>query len=359
MTPTTLTRPATLGLPGHYYTDAAIFAQELNTLWRSTWQFVGRVEDLQRPGDYLTSILGAEPILVIRVTDGSLRAMHNVCPHRGARLLDGQGNCGLLRCPYHSWTYDLEGNLLGVPQQNLFPGLDKTAIHLLAARVETWGGFVFVNPDPDGESLSSYLAGFPDYLLAYSHAYEDLREVDRWSYEEAINWKLIVENYVEDYHFTTAHAESLKFFDFKGIRSLPTGRHTQIYVPYADPELDEAGQRRSKPEPMSYQGYIFPNLMVNTAGDHVSVFRVLPLDALRTRTEVIMYQTPAQMETTPLDLAELRANFNRVMEEDFAVCRLLQAGVGSRAYQVTQLAEERELGIAHFHQVLSEYLGTP
>jgi len=348
---------AQLGLPGYYYSDPKVFAHELKTIWRSTWQFVGREEDLPYPGDYLTYVIGEEPIFVIRTPDGQLKAMHNVCPHRGARLLNGQGNCGLVRCPYHAWTFDLEGKLRGVSQPTLFPNLDKSAIHLLQARVDTWGGFIFVNPDPEGEPLMAYLAGFPDYLKQYKQPWEALRQVACWSYEEPINWKFVVENYVEDYHFATAHSQSLQVFDYRGIRTTLTGRHCQVHVPYADNPPEGSRLFSWEPQGVSYQGYIFPNIMVNTAKDHVSVFRLVPLNPVRTSIEVLIYQTPAQAEEFPRDQASFQANFDQVMEEDFAVCRLLQAGVNSRAYQVAQLADEHELGVAHFHKVLSNFYG--
>lgn len=342
------------GLPQHYYSDPAILQQEWQHIWGNTWQLVGRVEDLSKTGDYLACLLGQEPIVVVRTLQG-LRAMHNICQHRGAQMLTGQGNCKLLRCPYHAWTYDLDGHLLGVPQHHLFPTLDKSTLHLGDARVDTWGGFVFVNPNPDSESLEAYLAAFPTFLEQYEYSYEELREIARWSYEEPINWKLFVENYVEDYHFSFVHARSLELYDFGNIQTRLTGRHCQIYVPYTQKTPQH---RRSlwQPEGGSYQGYIFPNLMVNTAKDHVSVFRVFPLSSTQTRIEVIIYQSSSQSQKEPTDLKKLRATFDEVMEEDFAMTKLLQAGVQSRAYRVSHLAEEHELGIAHFHQVLSEYI---
>lgn len=343
-------------LPGACYLEQSVFNQELKKIWQQTWQFVGRDEDLPRPGDYLTCILGEEPIFVIRLPDGSLQAMHNVCLHRGGRLLDGQGNCSLVRCPYHAWSYDLEGQLLSVPQPHLFANLDKSTIQLLKARVATWGGFIFVNPNADGESLMDYLAGFPAYLQQYTQPYHELREIARWSYEQPINWKFIVENYVEDYHFSTVHPQSLKRYDFQGIRVTPTGRHCQMYIPYSKKQLAESYKYELPTESGSYQGYIFPNLMINTARDHVSIYRLEPLNSISTRVEIRIYQTPMQCEVTPLNISALRASFDELTEEDFAVCRLLQAGASSRAYRISHLAEEHELGIAHFHQVLLEYL---
>ena len=131
-----------LGLPGYYYSDQDIFAQEMRSLWCSTWQCVGREEALRCAGDYLTCLIGNQPVFVIRTLDGELRAMHNVCRHRGARLLEGQGNCSMVRCPYHAWTYDLEGFLQGVPQAKLFVDLDKSELPLLRESEKFWGRWV-------------------------------------------------------------------------------------------------------------------------------------------------------------------------------------------------------------------------
>ncbi len=342
-------------LPGRYFTDPEIYKRELKTVWRSTWQWVGRVEDLPNPGDYLSCMLGEEPLFVIRTAEGALRAMHNICPHRGARLLtEARGNCTKLQCPYHAWTYDTEGRLLAVLQPKWFPDLDKSTIRLAPARVDTWGGFIFVNPDPEGESLIEYLAGYPEYLADWGHRWEDLREVDRSSFEEPINWKFIVENYVEDYHFSVAHAKSLvPLFDVQAIRTMPTGRHIPISVPYTPEAPTEPAMRRHwEAGGISYQGFLFPNMMINTGPDSVSVWRVVPLGPERTRLETVNYQTPEQYALSPY----VRESWKKVMEEDFAVCRLLQQGVNSRAYQVGPLAVEHELGVVHFHKVLAEYL---
>ncbi|MGB3492574.1 MAG: aromatic ring-hydroxylating dioxygenase subunit alpha [Elainellaceae cyanobacterium] len=357
-----------LGLPGHYYTAQDIFEQELNTLWRSTWQMVGRVEDIPNAGDYLAVQLGAEPIFVLRQADGNLAAMHNVCPHRGARLLMGDapnserldvpGQCSTkITCPYHAWTFGADGALLGISQPQQFPDLDKSKIHLTAARVETWGGFIFVCPDLEGESLHEYLADFSSYLEGYHAPWQDLREVMRWSYVEPVNWKFVVENYVEDYHFSVVHPESLGFYDFRSIETQLTGRHCEVLIPYMREHLErESLPHMREKVHLSYQGFIFPNFMVNTEIDHVSIFRLKPLTPTQTKVEVILYQTPQQQKQQPLKRDRLTASYDQVMEEDFSVCRLLQEGVHSRAYGVAQFATERELGISHFHNVIKTYV---
>lgn len=348
-----------LGLPGNYYTDSKIFARELKTIWHRTWQLVGRQETLAEPGDYLTYTLGEEPIFVVRDVDGSLKAMHNICPHRGAQLLEGQGHCDRhkITCPYHAWTYGLDGQLLGITKPKLFPNLDKSQIQLLPARVETWGGFIFVNSDDRGESLKDYLAGMPAFLEQYDRDWMSLREVDRWFYDQPINWKLIVENYVEDYHFEAVHSQGFgTVYDSDNIRSLPTGRHLRIEVPYTTERGGEFFTSFSEAGKVSYQGYIFPNMMLNPHKNFLSVFHLIPLDAGHTRVEIIIYQSPEQFASVPCRSPQFRQGFDTLMEEDFSICRKIQTGIHSRAYQVAQLAEEHELGISHFHNVLSEYL---
>lgn len=343
------------GLPGDYYFSEQIFAYEQQTIWRNTWQFVGRESDLPNPGDYLTCQVGDQPMFVIRDNNGILRGMHNVCPHRGAQMLQGQGHCQRVRCPYHGWNFNYEGNLKGLPRAECFPNLDKSAVYLAKGRVETWGGFIFVHSEAEGQSLVSYLAGFSAYLEQYQHRWQELQQVDHWFYEEPANWKFPIENYLECYHLSVVHAQSLKCFDPKNIIYTPTGQHYQIFVPFTDDEFVKDHPAFSgEPRGQSYQGFIFPNMMINTARDKVSVFRLTPLSPTRTKFEVFIYQTKAQIEAFPYKQDEFRPEFERVLNEDFGVVRSLQASVHSKAYGVLQLADI-EYGISHFHQVLSKY----
>lgn len=349
------TAQPSVGLPGYYYFSPDILMYEIQSIWNRTWQFVGRESDLPQPGDYLTCTVGNQPLFVIRTDTGELKAMHNVCPHRGARLLDGEGTCRQVRCPYHAWRFDFAGNLQGLPRSDSFPGLDKSKVRLASARVDTWGGFIFVNPSPEGESLKSYLAGFPDYLEQYEQPWSELQEVDRWVYEEPANWKFPIENYLECYHLPIVHGKSLQCFNPKDIHYTPTGRHYQIFVPFtAEETVKDHPAFSGVPKGQSYQGFIFPNWMVNTARDKVSVFRLTPLTPTTTQFEVRIYQSPAQMAAFPYQVDEFRPEFDRVLNEDFMAVRSLQASVHSSAYGVLQLADI-EYGISHFHQVLAEY----
>jgi phenylpropionate dioxygenase-like ring-hydroxylating dioxygenase large terminal subunit len=345
---------ASHGLRGECYFSNQVLEREYEALWHQTWQLVGRESDLVEVGNYFTCTVGTQPILVIRSQTG-IEAMYNVCPHRGARLLEGQGHCHQIRCPYHSWSFACDGTLQGLPQADCFPHLDRSTVALAKVRVETWGGFVFVNLAANGESLQTYLAGFGNYLRHYDHDWENLRQVDHWDYEHAVNWKFFVENYLESYHLSTVHGQSLKCFDPKQIQTAANGRHYQICVGYrtnSEVHPSFVGGEDS----YSYQGFIFPNWMVNTAKDNVSIFRVTPLAAERTRFEVFIYQTPAQSQQFPYCSEQFRPPFDQVLQEDFAAVHLLQASVRSQAYGVLQFAEPLEQGIQHFHAVWSSSL---
>lgn len=343
----------TLGLSRQAYFKPDIFEQEMRS-WSQTWQMVGREAQVQNPGDYFTCTIGEQPLFVTRTEAGELRAFHNLCPHRSAQLVADQGNCKQVRCPYHAWRFDLEGNLLGLPQSQCFPDLDRSTVQLLSARVDTWGGFVFINLAAMGESLQVYLAGFPAYLEQYDHAWTDLELVDSWSYEEPVNWKFLVENYLESYHLSTVHGKSLQCFDPRNIETAKSGRHYQICVGYAAQESVKQHQVfAGEPQRKSYQGFIFPNWMVNTAKDHVSIFRLVPLSATQTRFEVLIYQTQAQQTDFP-NRDTFRVEFDCVLQEDFGAVRKLQASVHSQAYGVLQFATGLEDGIPHFHSALTE-----
>ncbi|MBD1852760.1 aromatic ring-hydroxylating dioxygenase subunit alpha [Leptolyngbya sp. GB1-A1] len=338
------------GLPGRAYYKTDVFEQEMRS-WNHTWQMVGRESQVQNFGDYFTCTVGDQSLFVIRTENGSLRAFHNVCPHRGAQLLVDQGNCHQVRCHYHAWRFSLEGNLLGLPQSQCFPGIDRSAVQLRSAQVDTWGGFVFVNLTPTGESLQTYLAGFPAYLEQYDHDWKELERVDSWFYEEPVNWKFLVENYLESYHLSTVHGKSLQCFDPRNIQATITGRHYQICVGYAAQDSIKQHQVfAGEPQHKSYQGFIFPNWMVNTARDNVSVFRLLPLSATQTRFEVLIYQTRSQQTAFPYNRDSFRAEFDRVLQEDFGAVRLLQSSVRSQAYGVLQFAAGLEDGIPHFQR---------
>jgi len=205
---------AGLTLPASWYgADDGVYRAELERIFARTWQYAGRAELARGRGQFFTASAGHVPVVVVRHPDGGLRAFVNVCRHRGHLVAEGTGRRESLQCPYHAWTYDLDGRLRAAPRADREPGFDFSCYSLLPVAVDTWGPFVFVNPDPDAAPLSDSLGGLPE-LLADSGIELDrlrFRGRDEWTVE--VNWKVAIENYLECYHCPVAHPGFSKVVD--------------------------------------------------------------------------------------------------------------------------------------------------
>jgi phenylpropionate dioxygenase-like ring-hydroxylating dioxygenase large terminal subunit len=148
-------------IPFDWYSDPSVLRLERDRIFRRTWQYAGRADQVAEPGAYFTCDLGGIPIVVVRGEDGTLRGFHNVCRHRGSLVCEGEGKRASLQCPYHAWTYALDGTLRAAPRSDLVPGFDKDELGLRPAAVGSWGPFVFVNPDPDAVPLGDWLGDLP------------------------------------------------------------------------------------------------------------------------------------------------------------------------------------------------------
>jgi phenylpropionate dioxygenase-like ring-hydroxylating dioxygenase large terminal subunit len=197
-------------LPIDAYTSPELHRLEIEKVWRRAWQVACREEDLPRVGDHVVYDIGDDSLVVVRSAPDRIRAFHNACLHRGTRLCDGDGHAGALRCPYHGFTWRLDGTLAHVPARWDFPRLREAAFRLPEAQVGAWGGFVFVNLDPAAPPLASWLEDLP-------------RHFERWSLERrakvahvgkriACNWKVAVEAFIEVFHIASVHPESVAFF---------------------------------------------------------------------------------------------------------------------------------------------------
>jgi len=354
-------------LPVAAYTQDAWHRAEQERLFGRVWNFVCFTRDLVRPGDFRCLMAGSYPLVVMRGRDGELRAFHNLCRHRGARLLEGAGNAGqTVRCFYHNWTYDLAGRLVSVPQEaDQFPGLDKSCLGLKPAAIGTWRGLVFVHPNPDAEPLETWLAGFGDQVGP--HPIEDLVEVSDVRYRVKANWKLVVENFIDGYHFFYLHHTSLGDGDFTKQRWWPAGRHWMFRRPLKpgirhDKELLPV-VRGVDPAYGAGAYVLFPNLALFETATSWSTFHVLPVAPDECYVDIRLLAEPEALarlgnQTIPEDglpdcvvSAKGPYSFHRVAEkdihpldsdnvmlEDIYACEAMQQGMGSPAYEVGALS---------------------
>ncbi|MEQ9568469.1 MAG: Rieske (2Fe-2S) protein, partial [Pseudomonadales bacterium] len=178
-------------LPSKYYTSAEIYELELEKIWRKDWIVVGREEEFPNPGDYRAMNVAGEPVVITRAEDGTLNAFSNICAHRGTEVAYGEGNTKDFSCPYHAWLYGLKGELIKATRTGPIEGFDLSNCRLPEVKLDTWGGFIFINFDDSPPALTDYLDADTvrsemDFLRM-----DELRLVDTYSFELDCNWKLI------------------------------------------------------------------------------------------------------------------------------------------------------------------------
>ena len=200
-----MTRPLgkAMAPPAKYYTSQDLYDLEVEHIFRREWIWVGHAQDVRHPGDYFTFDYAGEPVLVARDKTGRLNAFSNVCRHRGAIVAEGAGNCRSFTCPYHAWTYGLDGELLGAPEMNGTANFETDRFGLRGLRVEDWYGNIMVNFDPDGTPLSSVVGDLDPLFRKYDA--RDLVVTSRKVFDIPCNWKMLVENNMEAYHFLGTH----------------------------------------------------------------------------------------------------------------------------------------------------------
>ncbi len=194
-------------LPPACYTSQAFYQREVSEIFLKCWNLVGRADYVKKPGDYFTHAVGGVSFIVMRGDDGQIRAFINACRHRGAQLLQGEGNCRTIRCPYHSWIYDCAGSLRGANGMQDTRGFAASDYGLIGLRLETWEGFLFVNFDPNAEPLREYLGELGSWTDSYG--FEDMVTVKRREFVIRANWKSYVENSLEHFHLPTVHQKTI------------------------------------------------------------------------------------------------------------------------------------------------------
>jgi choline monooxygenase len=341
-----------LGSLGGLYTDPHVLGVERAHLFDRSWTIVADSQELGTAGSYVTATVQGAPVVVVRDEHGALRAFHNVCRHRGITLLEGSGTLGrFMTCPYHQWSYALNGNLIRVPQQrDQFPKLDRCALALHGALVAEWHGMVFVNPSRDAAPLGTAMAGLDDRLAPFLSG--PLRQVAKVEYEAACNWKLLVENHIDVYHLWYLHAHSLAEYDHRSFSWESLGDNWWSLEPLKDPST-AAGGFDWIPDDMRHRigAYLlFPNLMLVTTDSYFATYDAQPIAPDRTR---LTLRVRADADA---DAEELVRSIRSFMAEDVTACERMQAGASSPQFGVGPTALSHEEPILGFHLSLRRWM---
>ena len=370
-------------LPGSAYRSEEFYARERERIFFGEWVCVGREETITDPGGYLLVDLLGESLLVVRTREGDVRAFHNVCRHRGSRLViddpetsDPSGvPCaagrfkGSIVCPYHSWTYGLAGDLRNAPFLNESDGLRKEQLPLFAVDVETWGGFIFANlsRDRSGEApernLTTQLGEVPGRLAHYPLS--ELRTGRRITYEVESNWKCIVENFNECYHCGPVHPELCEIvpafreagggeLDWDNGVPHREGATTFTFSGTTErepfPNLDDEERERHKGE------LVYPNLMLSASPDHVAAFTLWPTGPGHTRIDCDFLFHPEEMAKPSFDPSDAVEFWDLVNQQDWRICESVQSGMGSRVFSTGYYAPMEDWSM-DIRRYLTEKLG--
>jgi phenylpropionate dioxygenase-like ring-hydroxylating dioxygenase large terminal subunit len=326
-------------LPYSWYTDAEVLARERARLFECSWVYAGHTGELAEPGTYFTTRVGDVPLVVVRDREGQMRAFVNVCRHRGSEVMAGSGTCTTLQCPYHAWTYGLDGGLRAAPRAEADPDFDREALGLLPAQVDTWGPFIFVNPDARMPPLADTLGPLPEIVAQGGVDVDAVEFHSRGSYSLKANWKVAVENYLECYHCAVAHPGFSELIDVAP-DSYRLERHRTFASHYA-PLRDGSAEGQFH--------LIWPCTKVNIWPGHpnLSIGRVLPVETGLTEGFLDYFFAPGVDPDWLEGLFELDS---QVGAEDRELVESVQRGLRSGALEHGRLMLPSEELIGDFQR---------
>ena len=330
-------------LPPRVFHDPAVLAFEQAAWFGRSWVYVGREEDVDRPGRYLLAEVAGQSLIVIRGEDDVVRAFHNVCRHRGAQLCtEPSGRLVRFQCPYHAWTYDLDGRLRRANHTDTLIDFDPSQFGLVPARSALWQGFLFVSLDPDVPDLARSMADLWQHIDRFPLA--DLRRARRIEYDVNANWKVIGENYSECYHCPGVHPQLNRLTPYdKGENIESNGPWCGGWMELRDDfdTMSVDGLRHGRPplpgvtaadERRIYYFLAWPNLLLSLHPDYLMTHQVWPVEPGRSRVVCEWFFHPDTMAQPDFDPADAVDFWDLTNRQDWAVCELQQRGTASVAY---------------------------
>jgi phenylpropionate dioxygenase-like ring-hydroxylating dioxygenase large terminal subunit len=357
--------PLPRALPAWTYQHPEMTRLEIERILMPGWQIVCHVNAIPKPGDFVTFDLGSNGVVALRDSEGKIRAFHNVCRHRGARILDGIGHCaGAITCPYHGWSYRLNGELRAVTERGTFPGLERSEWGLKPVRSQVAFGFVFVclegDPPPVEEVWGELARELAPYRIAEMQPLGPMY-IEHWD----CDWKIAMDNYLESYHVPIGHPGLFRMFspDYDDQKLLPGGvargisylrdrpssrwseRFYQSLVVPTAVELSEADRKR-----WSFYSML-PNIGIDIFPEQMDFFQVLPRGPGKCTIRGGSFgHADSRREMRVLRYLGARIN-RQVQREDEFLCVRVQRGLGSRSYEPGPLSS-LESCMLQFHDML-------
>jgi phenylpropionate dioxygenase-like ring-hydroxylating dioxygenase large terminal subunit len=353
------------GIPARCYYDEEIYRFEVEHILKKNWLCVGRWDWVEKPGDYFTTQIFGEPLVIVRDQAGSIHALINVCQHRWSKVAQGRGNVRLFMCPYHRWTYNLNGTLRGISAPTP-PYLAKETCRMPPLRVEIWQGFIFINFDADAEELAPRLAPLSERLDRYGIS--EFRHVGTYEYDAPWNWKLSFENGYEGYHDVGLHHDSLEHIlpgaatfaeDFGELFGTYRGPAVSDHIPELflfppSPRMTEDDKKKFAVEHTLFAG-IYPSLVMFANWEQLGFIVTEHQSATHNQACTSISNAPFCFEHSDFEQLSTRTIeiMKQIQDEDSAGCANLQRGITSR-YNKRSIIHPLERQLSHFHNWLMD-----
>jgi choline monooxygenase len=355
-------------IPSVWYTDEELYDAECRAVFGGSWQMVARLDQFDRPGSFVTAVIAGEPILLVRVGEcesAQLNAFYNVCRHRAACVVsEPSGHATRFRCPYHGWTYDLTGRLIGTPEFDGVKDFERGDNGLLPISTAIWGPLVWARLDETGTSLIDFLQPLPEQTQ--SLGLESLRFVERTEYTLNCNWKVFVDNYLDGgYHVNSVHPGLAGVLDYSKYRTEIAGntavqisplRSTSSAPAMRATSADGVSVSQVRKGDAAYYWWVFPNLMLNIYSGIMDTNLVLPLGSDRCRVIFDYYFADTASAAARQFITQSINVADQIQKEDISICEQVQRGLLSRSYSTGRFSVRREAAGYHFHRLLAARL---
>jgi choline monooxygenase len=343
-----------LTIPASWYTDESLYQLELQTVFARSWQIICRADQLQNPGHYVTADFGNEPIVVVKGSDNVVRGFFNVCRHHAAAVMtEPEGKANQLRCPYHGWTYSLEGELKGTPDFAGVCNFDRAANGLVPVETAVWEKWVFVRAETDGEQQPPLNDFLGEDLTGQIRPLElgNLHWMERRHYAFDCNWKVFVDNYLDGgYHVPHLHKGLDSVLDYSKY-TIENGEHYCLQWSPIVSEGAEAQTGAVRKGDRALYYWLYPNFMINWYQGAMDTNLVIPRGVDKTEVIFDFYFPDVSESSRERNRASIEVG-QRIQDEDVAICKSVQRGLGSRAYGAGRLSVRREAGEHLFHRLL-------
>ena len=341
-------------IPAPWYTDRRIAEMERRIVFSRNWQCVGRSGQVAEPGQYIAVQVAGEPVVVVRGADGTLRAFFNVCRHHAAAVAaEPCGSVQLFRCPYHGWSYGLDGSLKGTPDYAGVCNFDRAENGLVPIAVDTWEQFVFVSLDQPRLDLREYLGAMVAQVAPLGIG--SLCFFESRTYTLNCNWKVFVDNYLDGgYHVPYLHKGLNSVLDYAEY-TIENGERFCLQSSPMNSSQEDAQVAATRSGDRAYYYWIYPNFMINLYQGVMDTNLVIPMGIDKIKVIFDFYFTDISAEKQKQN-AESVAVSDRIQMEDLDICEAVQRGLSSRAYRAGRLSVRREAGEHLFHRLLARDL---